>query len=171
MTSVKVTKTDAPAAPVARTPQATPAFPWAGLLGWNPFEMMEEFARNMDRAFALKANGADYLPALETKVVNNELVFTAELPGLKPEDVKVEITGDKITIEGDKKAETKEEKEGFYRTERRYGHFYREMYLPEGAKAEAAKAEIANGVLTVKIPVPPPALPPKREVPVEVAKA
>jgi len=158
-----------PEAPVARV--APPLFPLSGLLGWNPFELMDEWMRNTDRAFPVKANGTNWMPALECKMTENELVFTAELPGLKPEDVKVEITGDTITIQGEKKAETKEEKDGYYRTERRYGNFYREMALPEGAKPEEAKATIANGVLTVKVPVPPVALPAKREVPVEAAKA
>lgn len=168
MANVKVTKTETPAIRPFYTP---PLFPLSGLLTWNPFELMDEFVRNTDRAFHFKNNGAtEWLPALECKMTDNELLFTAELPGLKPEDVKVEITGDRIVIQGEKKAETKEEKEGYYRTERRYGNFYREMTLPEGAKADAAKAEIANGVLTVKVPITAPALPPARTVPVEAAK-
>jgi HSP20 family protein len=78
----------------------------------------------------------------------------AELPGLKPEDVKVAVTEDAVTIEGERKYEKEEKREGFYHNERSYGRFYRSVPLPKGADAEKVSAAFNNGVLEETIPVP-----------------
>ena len=65
------------------------------------------------------------------------------------------VAHDELTIEGERKIETEEKKEGFYRTERSYGGFYRHIVLPEHVKAEEAKATFKNGVLEVAMPVIP----------------
>jgi HSP20 family protein len=75
------------------------------------------------------------------------------LPGLKKEEVKVEVTDDALIIEGDRKREHQEDHEGFHRWERSYGHFYRSIPLPEGAKTEQVKAELSDGMLKVSLPV------------------
>jgi len=79
---------------------------------------------------------------------------TAELPGLKKEEVKVELSDDSLIIEGERKREHKEDHEGFHRWERSYGRFYRSIPLPEGAKRDRLKAELSDGVLKVSLPVP-----------------
>ena len=81
--------------------------------------------------------------------------MTAELPGLKREDVKVECTDEGIIIEGEKRQERQETTEGgFHRSERMYGHFYRMIPLPQGAQSDKAKAEFKDGVLQIKVPIP-----------------
>jgi HSP20 family protein len=63
----------------------------------------------------------------------------------KLEDVRVEVTNDQLVIQGERKYEQEENKEGLYRSERRYGHFYHAIPLPDGANTEQAKAEFKNG--------------------------
>jgi HSP20 family protein len=77
----------------------------------------------------------------------------ADLPGLKKEDVKVEVSDGHLAISGERKRES-EEKKQFYRCEREYGSFYRAVPLPEGVKVEDVKATFADGVLEVSVPLP-----------------
>lgn len=93
-------------------------------------------------------------PRIECKRANGSLIVNAELPGLKKDEVKVEITNEGLILEGERKREHAEQREGGYRSERSYGHFYRFVPLPEGVKAEEATAELNDGVLTVTVPLP-----------------
>jgi HSP20 family protein len=130
-------------------------FPFGRHFGWSPFALMREFSEEMDRMFGGATAGETmWSPAVDVQRTDGNLVITAELPGLKRDEVKVELTEDALVIEGERKREQKEEREGFYRSERSYGHFYRSIPLPEGAKADQAKAELNEGVLKVSIPVP-----------------
>jgi HSP20 family protein len=92
-------------------------------------------------------------PTVDVQRCNGSLVVSAELPGLKKEEVKVEVTDDTITIEGERKREHKEDHEGYHRYERSYGRFFRSIPLPEGARGDQAKAELKDGVLKVTLPV------------------
>lgn len=74
------------------------------------------------------------------------------MPGVKPEDIDITITGDTLTIKGEVKAEEKVEKANYIRRERRYGAFSRSLTLPTSVVAEKAKAEFENGVLTLTLP-------------------
>lgn len=133
-----------------------PMIPFGDLFGMNPFALMREFTREVDRAFSGMGEPAvqAWIPAIEVKELGGNLVVTAELPGIKEEDVKVEVTDDTLTIQGERKQEKKEEKEGLYRSERSYGRFYRSFSLPDGAKTDQIKAEMNNGILEIKVPVP-----------------
>jgi HSP20 family protein len=151
-----------------------PRVPLGDFFGMNPFALMREFTREMDRAFSgsLAGEGAaqGWAPAIEMKEVNGNLVVTAELPGIKTEDVKVEVNDEMLTLEGERRMEKKEEKEGVYRSERSYGRFYRAIPLPDGAKTEQIKAEMNNGVLEVKIPLAE-AKQKSRQIPVNAAES
>ena len=94
-----------------------------------------------------------WTPAVEVSQRGDHLVVYAELPGLNKDDVRIEATDDELIIEGERKQEYTGEEGGVHRTERRYGHFYRAIPLPENAKAEKANARFDNGVLEVTIPV------------------
>jgi HSP20 family protein len=132
--------------------------------GWDPFQfsllpfdffgrdrypLLRSFQQEMDRSGSF-----DWSPAIEVAERDGQLRIHADLPGLKPEDVKVELTDDALVIQGERKYEHEENKGDVYRSERRYGQFYREIPLPQGAKAEQAKAQFRDGVLEVTIPVP-----------------
>ena len=127
----------------------------------NPFPFMRRLTEEMDRAFGLEprvpleAEIATWSPAIEVFERDRAFFVRAELPGLTKEEVKVTVVHDELTIEGERKVEKEEKKEGFYRTERRYGSFYRRIALPEHVKAEGAKATFKNGVLEIEIPTIP----------------
>jgi HSP20 family protein len=84
----------------------------------------------------------------------NRYVTRIDLPGLKKEDVTVEITDGQLRISGERKVEKEEKKENVFRTEREYGRFFRTVPLPEGVKLEEVKATFADGVLEVSVPMP-----------------
>jgi HSP20 family protein len=149
-----------------------PMFPVGKFFGLSPFAMMREFTEEMDRAFRA-GDGPSmeaWTPAIDIQRMDGDLVVTAELPGLKKEEVKVELTNDALVIEGERKREQKEDKKGFHRIERSYGKFYRAIPLPEGSKTDQAKAELSDGVLKISVPVQP-AKNSSRQIPVEAKGA
>jgi HSP20 family protein len=128
--------------------------------------MSEEMDRIFDRAFGSFALGRPrgggaampsdfWSPRIEAFQKDNQFIVRAELPGLKKEDVKVNVTDDSITIEGERKHEFEEDRGGVFHTERSYGSFYREIPLPEGAIGDKAEATFKDGVLEVKLDAPP----------------
>ena len=134
----------------------------------NPFALMRQFTNDMDRTFGREPYAADiWSPAIEVKRKNGDVLVTAELPGLKKEDVQVNITGNLLTLEGERKQEKEEKREGFYHSERSYGKFLRKIELPEGARTEQATAEFKDGVLEVKVPVTAAAKDTAKTVPVK----
>jgi HSP20 family protein len=139
--------------------------------GWggNPFRSLQRFADEMDRMFDDVGLGRRWrsspawsgttslawAPEVDVFQKDNELTIRADLPGLRKENVSVDITDDSVTITGERRRESEEEKEGYYRSERSYGSFYRVVPLPEGAITEQAKAQFRDGVLEITMPVPP----------------
>lgn len=145
------------------------------LLG-SPFRVIEQFADEMDRVFddfglgrgwiaprsgsspwrplarMTAGNWETFNPDVEIFYRNNELVVRADLPGLAKDDVKVDITEDGVTIQGERKREHQEEHEGIYRSERSYGSFRRMIPIPEGAMTDQAKATFKDGVLEITMP-------------------
>jgi len=97
----------------------------------------------------------------------DNFVVKAEIPGLKKEDIEVNLTGDMITISGEKKKEEKVEKKDYYRVERSYGSFSRSFRLPKEVQTDKAKATFKDGVLEVKVPKTEEAKKKEKKVPVE----
>jgi HSP20 family protein len=132
----------------------------------DPFVLLRQMTSKFDRAFddwpsfgwpmfPRRGNEAMvWAPKIEVFEKNNHLITRVDLPGLKKEDVTVEITDGQLTISGERKRETEEKKEDFYRTEREYGSFYRAVPLPEGVKLDDVQASFADGVLEVSVPLP-----------------
>ncbi|HJU74798.1 MAG TPA: Hsp20/alpha crystallin family protein [Gemmatimonadaceae bacterium] len=94
-----------------------------------------------------------WTPQIEVVQKPNAFVLRADLPGLKPEEVDVSVEDGVLTISGERKQEHKEERDGFLRTERSYGQFYRAIPLPDGADEDKVSASFKNGVLEVGIPI------------------
>ena len=95
-----------------------------------------------------------FTPQMEVLQRGNELVLRADLPGLRPDDVNVEIDDGVLTISGERREEVDDRREGFYHSERRYGSFYRAVPLPEGVSEEQINASFRDGVLEVTVPLP-----------------
>ena len=94
-----------------------------------------------------------WAPQVEMFERNGELVVRADLPGLSKDEVRVELADGALTIEGERRGEQEEKGEGFYRSERSYGTFYRRLPLPEGVRTDNAAATFNNGVLEVTMPL------------------
>ena len=139
----------------------------AGRLAATPFSFMRRFSEEMDHLFEDFGFGRAWLtpmldkaqlpqgswsPQVEMFERDNQLVLRADLPGLTKDDVNVELANDGITIEGERKNEREEKREGYYRSERSYGKFYRRIPMPEGVKAEDARASFRDGVLEITMP-------------------
>ena len=95
-----------------------------------------------------------WAPRIDVFEKNQRLVTRIDLPGMKKEDVKVEVTDGQLAISGERKHEKEEKGEKFYRSERESGSFYRAVPLPEGARVEDVKAMFTDGVLEVSVPLP-----------------
>ena len=156
---------------LARRDSSAPSF-----FGGSPFAMMRRFREEMDRLFddfgfgrSLMPNfGRDlfsrafgdfgetavWSPQVEMFERDGKLVVRADLPGLNKDDVKVELTDNAVTISGERRSEHEEKREGFYRSERSYGSFFRRIPLPEGVNTEDANATFNNGVLEVEMKAP-----------------
>jgi HSP20 family protein len=117
-------------------------------------------SEEMDRAFGDlgfgrgQSEGSMWSPAIEVTERDGNYVVHAELPGLKPEDVKVEVMDDALVIQGERKFTQEEKQGGVHRSEMRYGQFYRSIPLPEGVNPEQVRAKFENGILEVTTPVP-----------------
>lgn len=132
----------------------------------SPFGMLRRMQQDMDRIFEgfgfgrrglMQSSGegrAEWMPAIEAFQRGNEFVVRADVPGLSKDDLTVEVGEDQLTIQGERKYDHEEEREGVYRSERSYGSFYRVIPLPEGAVADSAKANFKDGVLEVVLQAP-----------------
>ena len=107
-----------------------------------------------------------WTPQIETFQRGDQFVVRADLPGLKKEDVNVEVADDALTIQGERRQEREENREGYYRSERSYGSFYRVVPLPEGVITESAKANFKDGVLEVTVQAPPHEVSRRRRLPI-----
>jgi len=96
----------------------------------------------------------DFSPPVEMFEKDGKLIVRTDLPGLEKDDIDVEITDRLLTIKGERKNEFEEEKEGFFRTERSYGNFFRQVALPASIKTEDAHAMFKNGVLEITMLAP-----------------
>jgi len=137
-------------------------------LAATPVDFMKRFGEEMDRLFGEFGFGRGWLPPnierafgeglwapqVEMFEHDGQLVVRADLPGLTRDDVNVEMNDDGITIEGERRSEQEENREGLYRSERSYGKFYRRLPLPEGVKPENATATFRDGVLEITMDAP-----------------
>ena len=135
---------------------------------WDPFREMRELfrwepLREMAPAFP-RLERMEFVPTFEVKETPEGFVFRGDLPGVKAEDLEVQLVGNRLSIAGKREEETKEKNETFYAYERSFGTFTRVFTLPEGIDAEHIKTELKDGVLTLVVPKKAEAKPKKIEI-------
>ena len=146
----------------------------------DPFFLLRQFTRDFDRLFepfgafrwpplpALALpDKVGWAPQIDVFQRDGKLITKIDLPGLKKDDVKVEIADGYLAISGERKTESEEKKDDVYRRERGYGSFYRAVPLPDGVKPEDVKATFSDGVLEVSVAVPAAATATPRTVAIE----
>jgi HSP20 family protein len=128
---------------------------------WDPFAEVDSlFNRIMPRLghgprLSVEQNGGvnvEWSPLTDISETDKEYLIRAELPGLRKEDVKVTLTDNVLTIEGERRRQSEEKGEKFHRVESFYGSFTRAFSLPDNVKADAVRCEGKDGMLTVHIP-------------------
>jgi HSP20 family protein len=96
--------------------------------------------------------GRRFSPAFDVSETDDEYIVRAELPGVDAKDVEVNLTGNVVTVRGEKKEEHTEKAENVHRVERTFGTFSRSFTLPGNVREENVKANFKDGVLTLKLP-------------------
>jgi HSP20 family protein len=136
-------------------------FPSSAEFFSNPFGVMRRIQEEMDRAFASAWPGSGssgpqgaWTPAIDVSEREGNLVVHAELPGVRPEDVQLEVDNDALVLSGHRERSEEHNDQGYRRRERSFGSFYRAIPLPEGADVDKAKAQFNHGVLEITLPVP-----------------
>ena len=126
------------------------------LLQWDPWRELTAFERQVNDLFGRNGRtvAAGWAPALEAFHTKDDFVVRLELPGIKPDDVDVQVTDNVLVIRGERHFDDEVEGESFLRRERSYGRFERQVLLPEGTDAESIAARFDLGVLEVRIPHP-----------------
>jgi HSP20 family protein len=141
----------------------------------SPFSFMRRFSEEMDRLFedfgfgrgwmspsmgGMSPSGfrelgrAAWSPQVEVFRRGEELVIRCDLPGMRKEDVRVDVQHEQLVIQGQRTWENEDDRQGMVRSERRYGSFYRVLPLPEGVGAGDARASYKDGVLEISVPAP-----------------
>jgi len=138
----------------------------------SPFSFFRRMTNDFDRALQplLSENEANasiaWVPTVEISERDGKYRILAELPGLSPDEVQVEIEDDALILQGERHVESDSTEGGIRRSERQFGMFYRRIPLPEGADPEQAKAQFHNGMLEITMPVPNRQIK-RRQIPVE----
>lgn len=110
------------------------------------------FEDMMNRLFAEPAGTRPWTPAVDIAETDNELVLKADVPGVKLEDINIEVENGTLSISGSRAYSTEENKGGYHRQERFYGSFHRAFVLPETVDLEKVAAGYENGVLAITMP-------------------
>ena len=130
------------------------------LIPWRRLDELTSFRKEMDSLFnrffgetpLLRRFREEWLPTVDFSETKDKLVFKAELPGLEAKDIDVSISGDILTIKGEKKREEEQEDEHFHSVERYYGSFHRSFRLPQNVETNKIAAKFDKGVLKISLP-------------------
>jgi HSP20 family protein len=139
--------------------------PGWGITPWRPMRELEEMERRFENIFGrsflpsmwrrFPTAEMGWAPAIEVYEKEDKFVVKAELPGMKKEDIDISVTGDTLSIKGERKAESEFKEEDYYFCERSYGSFSRSIALPSSIDTEKIEASYEDGVLEVSLPKVP----------------
>lgn len=131
----------------------------SSIIRWEPAREMMTLREAMDRLFddaftrPLSLNNGNWsVPAVDMYQTDNEVVVKAALPGIKADDVQINVTGEVLTLKGETKHEEEKKEKAYHLREQRWGAFERSIVLPTEVVADKAKADFENGVLTITLP-------------------
>jgi len=135
---------------------------------WDPFSEIARLQDEMTRHWATGGNtdrrAAGFTPPVDIFEDKEAIYLKAELPGVKPDEVNVNVENNILTLSGERKLEKNEDRNGYHRIERVYGNFTRSFALPNNVATDQVEATMNDGVLTVKIPKKSEAQPKRIEV-------
>ena len=131
----------------------------SNLTRWEPAREMMTLREAMDRLFddaftqpfSTRDGWSASTPAVDMYQTDDEIVVKASLPGIKADEVQINVTGDVLTLKGEVKHEEKNNRSWHIR-EQRWGSFQRSVALPTNVVSDKAKAEFENGILTITLP-------------------
>ena len=131
----------------------------SNLIRWEPAREMMTLREAMDRLFddaftrplSIAGNGWA-VPAVDMYQTDNEVVVKAALPGIKADEVQINVTGEVLTLKGETKQENETKEKAYHIREQRWGAFERSLVLPTEVVADKAKADFENGILTITLP-------------------
>jgi HSP20 family protein len=136
----------------------------ADIMRWDPFREVADLRETMDRLFDRGVSrpwrlmtwdtGEGFFP-VDLYETDDDVVVKASLPGVRPEEVQISVTGDTLSIKAETKEEHEEKTPNYYRKERHYGAMQRVLTLPVRVNADQANAEFDTGVLTLRLPKAP----------------
>ncbi len=130
----------------------------SNLIRWEPVREMMTLREAMDRLFddaftrPLSMSAVSAMPAIDLYQTVDEIVVKAALPGLKPDEVQISVTGEVLTLRGEFKQQEEKKEATWHMREQRYGSFERSIMLPTEVQTDKAKADFENGILTVSLP-------------------
>lgn len=131
------------------------------LARWTPFREVSRLRDEMDRMWqdffgpgrrALRPMGEEWIPAVDISDTADKVMVKVEVPGMDAKNIEISLSGDILTIRGEKKAEREEKEENFHLVERSYGSFARSLRLPAAVEADKIEASYKKGVLTITCP-------------------
>jgi HSP20 family protein len=124
------------------------------IIRWDPFREMTSLQGQVDRLVDSMWSGRrqSWVPAVDVFDEGDAVVLKAELAGMKPDDIQIEVEDNVLTIKGERAFNEKVDDERYYRVERRFGSFQRSLALPQGVKADEIQAAYEDGILEVRVP-------------------
>ena len=132
----------------------------SNLTRWEPVREMMTLREAMDRLFddaftrplSVRDGWSMSVPAIDMFQTDNEVVVKASIPGIKAEEVQINITGDVLTLKGEVNQEDERKDRAWHIREQRFGSFERSVGLPTAVKTDKAEAVFENGILTITLP-------------------
>jgi HSP20 family protein len=118
----------------------------------DPFQGFQSLQDTMNRFFSEPSTNRPWVPAVDIRETENELVLKADIPGMKFEDIDVRLENGTLTLRGERKFDEEKKEGGWHRMERSYGSFERVFTLPDSVNPEAVSADYKDGTLTVTLP-------------------
>ena len=127
--------------------------PWGGNLRREMERFFDRFADPVWEPF--EAMAGDWAPKLDVSETKDAMVVTADMPGVDPKEIEIALTGDLLTLKGEKEKMTEDKEARYHRVERTYGAFLRSVRLPMAVDGSMVTATFKNGVLVVTLPKTP----------------